>query len=122
VCVCVCVRRTCLEDLVADGEARPVRLVVRDELDEQLAAAGDDRRRGDLPAELPQHGRQLVAAVVHLHEVVPGGGGGGGGGGSEWCQDTEVFDTMSLGEHELVIIGLLWNQIRCLKEPISKVL
>lgn len=70
--------RTCLEDLVADGESRPVRLVVGDELDEQLAAAGDDGRRSDLPAELPHHGRGLVAAVVDLHVVVPAEEGGGG--------------------------------------------
>lgn len=65
--------RTCLEDLIANGETGSVRLVVGHELDEQLAAAGDDRRRCDLPAELPQHGRKLVAAVVNLHEVVPAG-------------------------------------------------
>lgn len=62
---------TCLEDLVADGEAGPVRLIVGHELDEQLAAAGDDGGRRDLPAELPQHGGVLAAAVVHLHVVVP---------------------------------------------------
>ena len=49
-------------------------LVVGHELDEELAAAGDDGRRRDLPAELPQHGRMLVPAVVHLHVVVPAGG------------------------------------------------
>lgn len=48
-----------------------MRLVVGDELDEELAAAGDDRRRCDLAAELPQHGRVLVAAIVNLHVVVP---------------------------------------------------
>lgn len=66
---------TCLEDLVADGEAGPVRLVVGHELDEELPAAGDDGRRRDLPAELAQHGGALVPAVVHLHVVVPAGGG-----------------------------------------------
>lgn len=66
--------RTCLEDLVANRESRPVGLVVGDELDEELAAAGDDRRRRDLPAELPQHGWKLVPAVVNLHVVVPAGG------------------------------------------------
>lgn len=55
-----------------------MRLVVGDELDEQLAAAGDDGRRRDLPAELPHHGRGLVAAVVDLHVVVPAEEGGGG--------------------------------------------
>lgn len=65
---------TCLEDLVAHRESRPVSLVVGDELDEELAAAGDDRRRRDLPAELSQHGWKLVPAVVNLHVVVPGGG------------------------------------------------
>lgn len=66
---------TCLEDLVSNGEAGPVRLVVGHELDEQLRAAGDDGRRRDLPAELPQHGGVLLAAVVHLHVVVPAGEG-----------------------------------------------
>lgn len=50
-------------------------LVVGDELDEQLPAAGDDGRRSDLPAELPHHGRGLVAAVVDFHVVVPTEGG-----------------------------------------------
>lgn len=63
--------RTCLEDLVADRESRPVRLVVGDELDEELPAAGDDGRRRNLPAELSHHGRQLVPTVVDLHIVVP---------------------------------------------------
>lgn len=49
-------QHTCLEDLVAHRESRPVSLIVGDELDEELAAAGDDRRRRDLPAELSQHG------------------------------------------------------------------
>ena len=65
---------TCLEDLVANREARPVSLVVGHELDEQLVAAGYDGRRGDLPAELAQHGGALVAPVVHLHIVVSGEG------------------------------------------------
>lgn len=65
---------TCFEDLVPDGEARPVGLVVGHELDEQLSASGDDRGGRDLPAELAQHGGALVPAVVHLHVVVPVGG------------------------------------------------
>lgn len=64
---------TCLEDLVANREARPVCLIVGDKLDEELAAAGDDRRRCDLPAKLPQHGWKLISAVVNLHVVVPVG-------------------------------------------------
>lgn len=66
-------RPTCFEDLVPHGEARPVGLVVGHELDEELPVAGDDGGRRDLPAELPQHGRALVPAVVHLHVVVPAG-------------------------------------------------
>lgn len=45
-------------------------LIVRDELDEELGAAGDDRRWCDLPAKLSQHGRNLVPAIVNLHIVV----------------------------------------------------
>lgn len=48
-----------------------MRLVVGDELDEELPAAGDDGGRRNLPAELPHHGRQLVPTVVDLHIVVP---------------------------------------------------
>lgn len=66
-------RPTCFEDLVSYGEARPVGLVVGHELDEELPVAGDDGGGRDLPAELPQHGRALVPAVVHLHVVVPAG-------------------------------------------------
>lgn len=62
---------TCLEDLVADGESCPMRLVVGHKLDEQLVAAGNDGRRSDLPAELPDHLPVVVAAVVDIHEVVP---------------------------------------------------
>lgn len=48
-------------------------LVVGDKLDEELAAGGDDRRRRDFPAKLPQHGRRLIAAIVNFHVVVPVG-------------------------------------------------
>lgn len=75
-----------------------MRLVVGHELDEQLPAAGDDGRRRDLPAELPQHGGALVAAVVHLHVVVPAGeekrggdDGGATGAGSRWAHAAEPF-------------------------------
>lgn len=69
---------TCLEDLVAHGEAGAVRLVVGHELDEQLSAAGDDGRRRDLATELAQLGGALLAAVVHLHVVVPAAEAGEG--------------------------------------------
>lgn len=63
--------RTCLEDLVADGESRPVRLIVGGELDEEFPAFGNDGRRRNLPAELSYHGRRLVPTVADLHIVVP---------------------------------------------------
>lgn len=47
-----------------------MRLVVGHKLDEQLAAAGNDGRRRDLPAVLPDHLPVVVAAVVDIHEVV----------------------------------------------------
>lgn len=62
---------TGLEDLVSDGEARPVRLVVGHELDEELVPGRDHGRRGDLPAVLPHQLSALVHAVPHLHIVVP---------------------------------------------------
>ena len=49
-------------------------VVVRDKLDEELAATGDNLRRGGIPAEPPQRGRKLVTATVDLHIVFPGGG------------------------------------------------
>lgn len=65
---------TCLEDLVANREARPVGLIVRDELDEQLVAGGDDGRRSNLATELSHHWRSLVPTIVNFHIVVPVGG------------------------------------------------
>lgn len=64
---------TCLEDLVAYGESGSVRLIVRDELDEELLAAGDDGRGCNLATELAQHGRLFILTVVNLHIVVPEG-------------------------------------------------
>lgn len=75
-----------------------MRLVVGDELDEQLAAAGDDGRRSDLPAELPHHGRGLVAAVVDLHVVVPAEEGGGGGG-----EETAALSFMKRRTHRTTL-------------------
>ena len=65
---------TCLEDLVSDGETCSVRLVVGNELDEELVSRGDDRRGSDLPAVLPHELTALVHAVSHLHVVIPGHG------------------------------------------------
>lgn len=70
---------TCLEDLISDGEAGAVGLVVRHEFDEELVSRGDDRRGGDLPAVLPHQLAALVHAVSHLHVVVPGQTGQGSG-------------------------------------------
>ena len=74
-CPSVCVHwgggLTCFEDLVANGEAGSMRLIVRHELDEELVAAGDHRRGGDLTAVLPHQLPALVHAVTHLHVVIP---------------------------------------------------
>jgi len=62
---------TCLEDLISDGEACSVGLIVRHELDEELVSRGDDRRGGNLPAVLPHQLTTLVHTIPHLHIVVP---------------------------------------------------
>ena len=63
---------TCLEDLISDGEACSVGLVVRHELDEELVSRGDDRRRGDLPAVLPHQLTAVVHAISHLDVIISG--------------------------------------------------
>ena len=67
----MCTQLTRLEDLIADGEAGAVGLIVGHELDEELVPRGDDRRRGDLPAVLAHQLTALVHAVPNLDIVVP---------------------------------------------------
>lgn len=69
---------TCFENLVSDGEACPVGLIVGNKLYEELAPGGDDRSRRYFPTKLPQHGRKLIAPVVDFHVVVPAGEGRNG--------------------------------------------
>lgn len=64
---------TGLEDLVSDGEACPVCLVIGHKLDEELVSRRDDGGRGDFPTVLPHQLAALVHAVPHLHIVVPEG-------------------------------------------------
>lgn len=62
---------TGLEDLVPDGEACSVRLVIWHKLDEELVSRRDDGGRGDFPTVLPHQLAALVHSVPHLHIVVP---------------------------------------------------
>lgn len=68
----IIVQRTCLIDLISDGETCSVGLIIRHELDEQLITRGDNRRGGDFPTVLPHQLTILIHAVSHLHVVVPG--------------------------------------------------
>lgn len=61
---------TRFEDLVADGEASAMSLVVRHKLDEELVPRGDHRRGSDLPTVLPDQLAALIHSISHLHIVI----------------------------------------------------
>lgn len=63
---------TCLEDLVAQGEAGALPGVVGGELDEEHGARGDDGGRSDVPTVLPQKVPSLAVPIPDLDEVIPG--------------------------------------------------
>lgn len=62
---------TCLEDLVAQGEAGTLPGVVGGELDEEHGARGDDGGRSDVPTVLPQEVCRLTVPIPDLDEVIP---------------------------------------------------
>lgn len=61
---------TRFEDLIADGEASSMRLVVGHKLDEELVPGGDYRRGGDLPAVLPHQLTALIHPIPHFQIVI----------------------------------------------------
>ncbi len=61
---------TRFEDLVADGEASAMRLVVRHKLDEELVPRGHHRRGSDLPTILPDQLTALIHSISHFHIVI----------------------------------------------------
>lgn len=62
---------TCLEDLVAQGEAGTLPGVVGGELDEEHGARGDDGGWSDVPTVLPQEVCRLTVPIPDLDEVIP---------------------------------------------------
>lgn len=62
---------TCLEDLIAQGEARTLPGVVGCELDVEHGARGDDGGRSDVPTVLPQEVCRLAVPIPNLNEVIP---------------------------------------------------
>lgn len=65
---------TCLEDLVAQGEACPLPGVVGGELDVEDGARGDNGGWGDVPTVLSQEVCGLAVPIPNLDEVIPGRG------------------------------------------------
>lgn len=61
---------TRFEDLVADGEASAVSLVVRHKLDEELVPRGDQGRGSDLPTILPDQLPAVIHPIPHFHIVI----------------------------------------------------
>lgn len=66
--------QTCLEDLVAQGEARSLPGIVGRELDVEHGPRGDDGGRRDVPAVLAQEVGGLAVPIPDLDEVIPGWG------------------------------------------------
>lgn len=63
---------TCLEDLIAQGEACPLPGVVGGELDVEDRARGDDGGRGDVSTVLSQEICGFAVPISNLNEVIPG--------------------------------------------------
>lgn len=62
---------TCLEDLIAQGEACTLPGVVGGELDVENGARGDDGGWSDVPTVLSQEVCRFAVSISNLDEVIP---------------------------------------------------
>lgn len=62
---------TCLEDLIAQGEACPLPGVVRGEFDVEHGARGDDGGGSNVPTVLSQEVCGFTVPIPNLNEVIP---------------------------------------------------